>query len=190
VSTMPKARNRPDRNRPDRTRPDRNRPDRNRPSVALLVRRGLAFAFDGFTLHLPAAVLAAVVLAVVEQIAATAGRSLLGNDLDQVTVWSVSGFLVASALLEASMLWRWGTTPGRRLTGVRVIGTDGRRPQWSSALGYCGVRLTPTMLLAALFPFGLVVVVGAQLFSLYRSGLSLQERLSGLRVGQSDPARH
>jgi hypothetical protein len=38
------------------------------------------------------------------------------------------------------------------------------------------------MLLGALFPFGLVILVGAQLFSLYRSALSLQERISGLRV--------
>jgi len=170
------------RNRPDKNRPDKNRPDKNHLSVALLLRRGLAFSFDGFTLHLPAAVIAAVLLAGVEQVATTAGRSLLGTDLDQVTFWSVSGFLVVSALLETTVLWRWGTTPGRRLAGVRVTGTDEQRPGWSSALLYCGVRLTPTMLLGALFPFGLVILVGAQLFSLYRSALSLQERISGLRV--------
>ena len=174
---MPKPRD-----RTNRSRPERNRPNRNRPSATLLVRRALAFAFDGFTLHLPAAVTAAVVLAIVEQVMATSGRSLLGTDLDQVTLWSVGGFLVVSALLEATMLWRWGTSPGRRLAGVRVTGSDGNKPQWSLALGYCCARLTPTLLLAALFPLGLVVLVWAQLFSLYRSALSLQERISGLRV--------
>lgn len=110
------------------------------PPEASLLKRLLNFLIDRVAITL---LLAGVRLA--------QGLLLDTGDLPAGLAWSRGLFSVQDLLVSALVTWtyyalfegRGGRTPGKWLTGTRVLTLDGRRPGWPAILRRSAVRLVP-----------------------------------------------
>jgi hypothetical protein len=147
----------------------------------LALRRVSAVMIDGFALHLPAALMASIILAGVIQVSPNA-EAMFASDWDRLTAWSIASFALVSTLAEAAILARWGTTPGRRSFRIELVGDGHQKPRYRDSVRYCSTRLLPSVVLALYFPPALALIAAVQLASWWLTGVTIQEHLSGLRV--------
>jgi len=92
--------------------------------------------------------------------------------------------------LEATMLYLWGTTPGKAIFGIRVRTLGGERPSPFRALGRSfyvylmgvGFYLFPFMLIGMTFSFFRLMATGHCLWDQHLKLESSAERLSPVRI--------
>ncbi|HYD09077.1 MAG TPA: RDD family protein [Acidimicrobiales bacterium] len=91
-------------------------------------------------------------------------------------------------VLEVVMLATWGTTPGKALFAMRVVGDEGDRPDWRTALVRTAiVSLLPLTIIEMVVP-GVWLVSTAALLALAVSvirsddGRSWHDRVAGTQV--------
>lgn len=71
------------------------------------------------------------------------GHLWMAEETSNVSRWIDLGLCTVLAVcVYALMEWRWGTTPGKWLFGLRVVGTDGARPHWRRAALRATIFLT------------------------------------------------
>ncbi len=150
------------------------------PSRAALARRALADLLDTVLVLLAAAVgiLGGVVVVIITSVGESSAPTLGILGAGALTAL---GVLAAIAVLVGGDLR--GTSPGRRLAGVRLIAADGNAPVWWRGLARGGVRTLALVLLLLDTTLGLLllgVLLGPALLG--ADGRGLHDRLLATRV--------
>ena len=146
--------------------------------VTTLVRRGVAASFDLFLLYTPAGIVGWVVLASGILAADKMGWGTPTDSLNQLAPWAVGFWVLGSILAESICVSRWGTTPGKRIVGLSVAESSGKKPNLRKLIERAVWKHTPLWLAAALWPPLVIMVVSIWLLYWLRSGQMLHDRFS------------
>ncbi len=164
----------------DRPAPGEPAPGLDERSRSALARRALADVLDAVIALLAAAVgaLGGVVVVIVTSVGESSAPTLGTVGAGAL---AVLGVLAALVVLVGGDIR--GTSPGRRLAGVRLIAADGNAPVWWRGLARGGVRTLALVLLLLDTTLGLLllgVLLGPALLG--ADGRGLHDRLLATRV--------
>lgn len=110
-------------------------------------------------------------------------RELIGaNHLELIyNVLLYASFVTFSILYDGILLATWGTTPGKKLTGLKVSDSQGQKLDWGKSF-FRAVWSNGLICIFALIPFASFIFLIVQKNRLHRTGFTTWDEQDGTLV--------